>query len=63
MDFSSKLKPKSVELEAKVTRADGTVEDLGVIATWHKNPFINLYRLIKLKRKLSQAKANKKAGH
>lgn len=25
-------------LYAVVTRADGTVEDLGLIAYWHKNP-------------------------
>lgn len=27
------------EVRAVVTRADGTVEDLGVIAYWHRNPF------------------------
>ena len=42
-----------VEMRAVVTRADGTVEDLGRIAYFHKNPlkhhFGNL--LIKLRRR------------
>lgn len=29
---------KSIELVAVITRADGTVEHLGVIDYWHKNP-------------------------
>lgn len=29
---------KSVVFEAKVTRADGTVEELGQISYWHRNP-------------------------
>jgi hypothetical protein len=29
---------KSISLEAVVIRADGTREDLGTIAYWHKNP-------------------------
>jgi hypothetical protein len=41
----------SSSLHAVVTRADGTVEDLGMIAYWHKNPFKrfawNVYRFIK----------------
>lgn len=37
---------KSVGLEAVVIRADGTREDLGTIAYWHKNPLRRLfYRL------------------
>jgi hypothetical protein len=31
---------KSATFHAVVTRADGTVEDLGLIAYWHKNPVI-----------------------
>ena len=31
-------KVKSVEMLATVIRADGTVEDRGVIAYWHRNP-------------------------
>ena len=30
---------KEVQLSAVITRADGTVEHLGVISYWHKNPF------------------------
>jgi hypothetical protein len=33
---------KSVTVEAVVIRADGTREDLGVIARWHRNPFRRL---------------------
>lgn len=29
----------SSTLRAVITRADGAVEDLGVISYWHKNPF------------------------
>lgn len=29
---------KSVELEATITRADGTVEPQGVVAYYHRNP-------------------------
>lgn len=39
----------SITTEAVVTRADGTVEDLGIIATWQapeatRNPFKRLLR-------------------
>lgn len=30
--------PTNVEISAVITRADGTVEDLGVIYAQHKNP-------------------------
>lgn len=33
---------KMVSFEAKVIRKDGTVEDLGVVAYWHKNPLRRL---------------------
>jgi hypothetical protein len=37
---------KRSELSATITRADGTVEELGVIAAWHRNPLMRLwYRL------------------
>lgn len=26
-------------IEAKIIRADGTIEDLGVVGYWHRNPF------------------------
>jgi hypothetical protein len=29
---------KSVAFEARIIRADGTIEELGTIAYWHKNP-------------------------
>lgn len=39
--------PKRAELRAVITRADGTVEDLGVIAAWHRNPLMRLWCRIK----------------
>ena len=29
---------KQMELSARIIRADGTVEELGVINYWHRNP-------------------------
>ena len=29
---------RKVEIAAVVTRADGRVEDLGIISFWHRNP-------------------------
>jgi hypothetical protein len=37
-------------LEARVIRADGTVEDLGVIAYWNRNPFRRLIARLRRKR-------------
>jgi hypothetical protein len=34
----AKSNAKEIELIATITRADGTVEQLGVIDYWHKNP-------------------------
>lgn len=31
---------REASIAAVVTRADGTVEDLGVVARWHKNPLV-----------------------
>lgn len=42
-----------VSVEAKVIRADGRVEDLGVVAFWHRNPFKRLaWRIGQLLRKI-----------
>jgi len=38
MQFDAKAKARKMTIEAVVTRADGTVENLGVISYWHKNP-------------------------
>lgn len=38
------VRPREQSISAVVTRADGTVEDLGVVAYWHRNPLIRLYR-------------------
>ena len=38
---------KELTISAVITRADGTVEDLGDIVRWHRNPFKRLkYRLV-----------------
>jgi hypothetical protein len=42
-EFVAPEQVKSVSLEAVVIRADGTREDLGTIAYWHKNPLRRLY--------------------
>jgi hypothetical protein len=34
----SQSNAKEIQLVATITRADGTVEQLGVIDYWHKNP-------------------------
>lgn len=33
---------KSVSIEGRIIRADGTVVELGTIAYWHQNPFKRL---------------------
>jgi len=38
MDTRAKGQAKSVAMQAVVTRADGTVEVLGTVAYWHRNP-------------------------
>lgn len=55
MENFANSKVKSVTLEAVVTRADGTVEDLGVIAYCSSNPFKNI--LWKLKNWMRGRKA------
>jgi len=38
-----------MSIRAVITRADGTVEDLGTISYWHKNPLRRLaYRIGRL---------------
>jgi hypothetical protein len=38
---------KELQIEATVIRADGTIEKLGVIQYWHKNPFKRILWRIK----------------
>ena len=38
---------KEIQLIATITRADGTVEHLGVIDYWHKNPLKRIIWRIK----------------
>ena len=39
---SAKGKLKKIEISAVIKRKDGTVEDLGVVSYWHKNPVMRL---------------------
>lgn len=41
MEFSARVPAKASAIHAVITRADGTVEDLGLISYWHRNPVIN----------------------
>lgn len=47
----TKAKAKSSSISAVVTRANGSIENLGVIAYWHKNPIkrwaVNFYIILK----------------
>lgn len=45
--ITSDAKVKQMELSAIITRADGTVENLGTIQYWHKNPLKRLLWRIK----------------
>lgn len=42
-EITSSAPIQMASLEAVITRADGTVEDLGVIAYYHKNPLRRLW--------------------
>lgn len=39
---------KSASIRARVIRADGRVEDHGVIAAWHRNPLIRFAYRVRL---------------
>jgi hypothetical protein len=36
--ITSEAQVKQMEISAIITRADGTIENLGTIQYWHKNP-------------------------
>jgi len=38
---------KEVQISAVITRADGSVEQIGVVSYWHKNPLKRIYWSIK----------------
>ena len=40
--MQTNLNAKELQLVAVITRADGSVEELGVIDYWHKNPLKRL---------------------
>lgn len=51
-DMGARGKPRMISIAAVVTRADGTVEDLGVVSYWHESPWRRgLWRLRRLFRK------------
>ena len=43
----SDAKVKQMEIAAIITRADGTIENLGTIQYWHKNPLKRIILRIK----------------
>jgi len=43
----SEAQVKQMEISAIITRADGTVENLGTIQYWHKNPLKRIIWRIK----------------
>jgi len=45
--ITTDAKVKQMELSAIITRADGTIEDLGTIQYWHKNPLKRILWRIK----------------
>jgi hypothetical protein len=45
--ITSEAKVKQMEISAIITRADGTIENLGTIQYWHKNPLKRLLWRIK----------------
>lgn len=45
--ITSEAKVKQMEISAVITRADGTVVNLGTIQYWHKNPLKRLLWRIK----------------
>ncbi len=48
---TANTKFREVSLTAVITRADGTIENLGTISYWHKNPLRRwawrLYRILR----------------
>jgi hypothetical protein len=38
---------KEAQISAVITRADGTVEHLGVVSYWHRNPLKRIFWSIK----------------
>lgn len=46
----TKVRPKSASIAAVITRADGTVEDLGIVSYYHRNPLKRWAMAIKIKR-------------
>lgn len=45
--IATESKVKEMTLSAIITRADGTVEDLGAIQYWHSNPLKRFFWRIK----------------
>jgi hypothetical protein len=46
MDLS-KAQVKQMEISARIVRADGSIEELGTIQYWHKNPIKRIIWRIK----------------
>ncbi len=42
-EMDAKAKMKEASIAVRILRADGHVEDLGVVSYWHKNPLRRLW--------------------
>ena len=47
MEYNASAGVEQLTLEATILRADGTIEHLGEIAFWHKNPLVRSWMRIK----------------
>ncbi len=54
MNLGAKFKPKSIQVEMVVTKADGRVIDLGVVDAYHRNPLIRLWLMLKIAYRVRQ---------
>ena len=41
------VKVRKTEISAVITRADGSIEDLGVVSSWHRSPLIRVWRKLR----------------
>lgn len=51
--IAAKGEAREASIAIVITRADGTVEDLGVVSYWHRNPIKRLLWRMKQARKES----------
>jgi hypothetical protein len=49
---------KQITVEATVFRADGRIEHLGTVASWHRSPFKRLAARVRGEGRVNQSKEN-----